>query len=72
MKVEKSVTLEELEMFAIFKIYYRLASANIVDDNIMKHLNEVLNYHYNSVYGNEYNCDKNITDCNFKVIYVIN
>ncbi len=72
MKIEKDVSLEELEAFIMFKVYYQLACCLVQDKMIMKEINNIMDYHYEAIYGKEYNSDKDITDYDFKVSYTIN
>lgn len=71
MKIDNNVSLDNLKMFDLFEIYYQLACSNINDMHIMSLINQVMDYRFIQVYGKEYASDKDIIDCDFKAIYII-
>lgn len=50
MTIENDVSLEELENFAIFKIYYDRMFCLDLNKDIIDMLNKIMDYHYNIVY----------------------
>ncbi len=71
MKIENNVSLDNLKMFDLFEIYYQMACSNINDKYVMNLINKIMDYHFTQVYGKEYTSDKDIIDCDFKAIYII-
>ena len=68
---EKEVTLDELENFMIFKLYYERMSCLDLNSKMLKMLNYLINYHFDKVYGEEYFTDEDVVSYGFKVTYEI-
>lgn len=50
MTIENNVSLEELDSFTLFRLYYDRMFCLELSDDIINMLNEIMDYHYNIVY----------------------
>lgn len=71
MIVENEVSLEELDNFVLFRIYYDRMMCLDLNKKIQRMLNNIMNYHYVRVYGRIYKADLDIISHDFKCIYKI-
>lgn len=71
MIIERVVSIEELDNFALFKVYYDRMMCLELNDKITKSLNDIMDHHFVQVYGEEYQADVDIVSHDFKCVYEI-
>lgn len=64
------LNFDELKSFMLFETYYQEISNLDIDKKIMQKNNDICDYHYKKIYGNNY--DHNIENAVFQVITICN
>lgn len=60
------LNFDELKSFVLFESYYQEISSLDIDKETMQKNNDICEYHYKKIYGDNYNVD--ITNTKFQVV----
>ena len=63
------LNFDELKSFVLFESYYQEISSLDIDKETMQKNNDICEYHYKKIYGDNYNVD--ITNTKFQVVIFI-
>ena len=55
MTIETEINLDEFKAFILFEMYYQNISNLEIDEETVKKINDIMDYHFTKVYGTEYN-----------------
>lgn len=55
MTIETEINLDEFKAFILFEMYYQNISNLEIDEETIKKINDIMDYHFTKVYGSEYN-----------------
>lgn len=69
-KVVKNIKFDDIKRFIMFEEYYQNMVSIDLDNSILKLLNDIMDYHYDKIFGKEY-IDKSsdVVDIKFQCIY---
>lgn len=63
------LNFDELKSFVLYESYYQEISSLDIDKETMQKNNDICEYHYKKIYGNNYS--QNISNTKFQVIMII-
>lgn len=55
MTIETEINLDEFKAFILFEMYYQNISNLEIDEETVKKINDIMDYHFTKVYCTEYN-----------------